>query len=160
MRIPLQPESRSALEAKGWSEDRQVDVSPVIERLTGAGYEINERMAEVLSSLSGLTLNPVVEEGIGFRNDEPLIVDPIGVGVRRLKEARDLEEWFKVPFCPLGWWLCRSHVYFSSEGLVVASAPGVVWHLGDSLPEAIDFMVLANRPLVRLWSMDGMDDSS
>lgn len=160
MKLQLAPKARLALECYGWSESRRVDVSRVIERLAVAGYEIEECMVEVLSSFSGLTLTPVVEKGVDFRNDDPLIVDPVGVGVRQIKQARDLQDWFRVRFCPLGWWLCRSHVYFSSSGLVVASSPGVVWHLGDSLSEAIDFVLLANRPLVRIWSMDGMEDIS
>jgi hypothetical protein len=114
-------------------------------------------MTEVLASLHGLTVVPLVEQGSNFRNDEPLLVDPLGVGVRHRREAAELEEWFRVKFCPLGWWLTGSHVYFSAEGLVVASAPGVVWEMGSDLASAIEFVLLANKPLVRLWSMDQLD---
>ncbi|WP_173142654.1 hypothetical protein [Kibdelosporangium persicum] len=103
-----------------------------------------------------MTVEPAVEKGVDFRNEDPLIVDPLRIGRRHIREAIDLEERFKVPFCPLGWWLCRSHVYFSSDGIAVASVPEVVWRLGDSFAEAVDFMLIGNRPLVRLWGMDGM----
>ncbi|NRQ30965.1 hypothetical protein HII36_03840 [Nonomuraea sp. NN258] len=150
------PESRAALVRRGWAEDRRVDVSGVLAALRSAGYRIDPVMEEVLSCLAGIEAGPVNVEGTGFKNDEPFVVDPLGVGLRHLREANDLAEWFGAPFCPLGWWLCRSHVYFTSGGLVVASLPGVVWHVGDTLSRAIDFMLLADGPLVRLWSMDGL----
>lgn len=157
MDLDLLPESRAALAVCGWSEHRSVDVSLTVQRLSAAGYVLDDYMVRALASLSGLKIDPVVSEGVGFRNDDPLVVDPVGAGVRHLAEAKDLEEWFRSAFCPLGWWLCRSHVFFSSSGLVVASAPGVVWHMGDSLSEALNFALLGNGPLVRLWSMDGME---
>ncbi|WP_173142673.1 SUKH-3 domain-containing protein [Kibdelosporangium persicum] len=156
MKLKVLPESRLALERSGWSETRQVDVSKVVGSLAEVGYEIDDGMVEILSSFYGLTVEPAVEEGVDFRNEDPLVVDPVRIGRRHIREANDLKDWFKVSFCPLGWWLCRSHVYFSTDGIAIASASGVVWHLGDSFPEAVDFMLTGNRPLVRLWSMDGM----
>lgn len=102
MKLQLALESRSALQFYGWSKSRRVDVSQARERLMAAGYEVDDYMEEVLSSFSGLTLKPVMEEGVDFRNDEPFIVDPIGAGVRQIKEAKDLRDWFGVPFFRLG----------------------------------------------------------
>jgi hypothetical protein len=156
--LSLNPAARAALESQGWSGGRRTDVSAAIARLTDAGYAVDARMADVLASFAGIKVGPVVVRGVDFHNDEPLIVDPVGVGARNREECADLESRFGTRFCPLGWWLSRSHVYFGSSGLVVAALPGVVWHVGDTLGDAINFMLLADRPLVRLRSADGMDD--
>ncbi|GLZ11636.1 hypothetical protein Acsp04_18710 [Actinomadura sp. NBRC 104425] len=157
MDLDVSSESRAALAAQGWTKDRSVDVSALIGRLEAVGFRVDDWMRGVLGSLVGIRVSPVNEDGVNFQNGDPFVVDPLAIGVRHFSEARELQDRFKVTFCPLGWWLCRSHVYFSTEGPVVASLPGVIWHVGSTLSEAIDMMLLGNRPLVRLLSEDGME---
>ncbi|MEH0986168.1 SUKH-3 domain-containing protein [Micromonospora sp. CPCC 205556] len=157
MELSLGPAARAALAERGWSSERRVDIADHASRLSRLGYRLDDRTIEVLASLVGLRVGPVVVRGVDFQNDEPFIVDPLGVGTRNRDECRRLERMFGTTFSPLGWWLCRSHVYFGASGLVVAALPGVIWHLGDTLDEAIEFMLSANRPLVRLLSMDDLE---
>jgi hypothetical protein len=157
VRIALHPQSLAALYAAGWTNSRRTDVSHIVSDLSAAGYTVDDYMTDILSSLNGIVVVPVPQAESFFANEDSLIIDPLGVGTRHRSEAKDLEEWFGYPFCPLGWWLCRSHVYFSADGVAVASLPDVIWLLGDSFESAVDFMLLGNRPLERLWSLDGMD---
>lgn len=156
LKFNVSSECKDALKDRGWFEGRAVDLTEVVATLTALGYKVDNDAKDILGSLLGISVDPIVVDG-HFKNDEPLVIDPIGVGRRGFGEASELENLLGTSFLPLGWWLCRSHVFFSSSGIVVAYSPGVVWHLGTNLDEAIDLMLLANRPLVRLISADGLD---
>lgn len=158
MRLVVSSDAMVIPEGAGWSENRREDVEDVEQALAGAGYELDENKLEALASLRGISVRLPTPQTMyaHFLNEDPFIVDPLGVGLRNITEARDLEGRLGFEFCPLGWWLCRSHVYFSTEGLTVAVLPGVIWRLGDTLDEAIEFMLLANAPLDRIESSDGL----
>ena len=157
MRLEVSPETLAVLESAGWSERRREDVTDVEQALVNVGFELDPAMLEILASFRGISIPLPARPTMGyhFRNEDPLVVDPLGIGLRNVAEARSLEERLGFKFCPFGWWLCRSHIYLSREGFAVAALPGVVWRLGNSFDEAIDFMIMANAPLDRIESSDG-----
>lgn len=157
MKLHVLSEALSALTSQGWSENRKVDVTEAVTRLRAVGYVLDDYAVEVLASLYGITISPINENGPNFINDDELVIDPLGAGVRHMSEANALRGRYGQDFCPLGWWICNSHVFFSSGGPVIASTLDVGWYLGDSIAEALNFVILANAPLVRAWSHDGMD---
>jgi hypothetical protein len=152
VRIAVSSSVMKVLEDAGWSERRRAGIRYVRQALDASGFAVDEQQAAVLASFVGLSVSlpafPTMR--INFLNEDSLIVDPVGVGTRNIAEARDLLTRFSSNFCPFGWWLCRSHVYFSSSGLTVAVLPGVLWRLGSSFDEALEFMILAHRPLEQL----------
>jgi hypothetical protein len=146
-RYPLSAPVIAALEAAGWTPDRDFDISAWVEELGSQGYRLNDVVERALRRYGGLEVGPLNVEGLNFSNDEPLNIDPIlaGSGHYSLAEelARELgEDWY-----PFGEWLSSSSVFVSQSGWVVATGLGWIWELGRSVEEAIEFALMAHRPL-------------
>ncbi|WP_093526435.1 SUKH-3 domain-containing protein [Streptomyces sp. PalvLS-984] len=145
---------REALLAAGWRPGRSVDVSDTIARLTLSGYVIHENFISFVREFWGLEIRPALAAGPNFMNDEPYWVSP-DRGVRYLDEALLLEDVFGENHNPVGWWLSSSHVFMGASGSVRAYLDGLVWELGETPFEALEFAVRPTRPLVCAWSSPG-----
>ncbi|MFE1070670.1 SUKH-3 domain-containing protein [Streptomyces sp. NPDC058783] len=145
---------REALLAAGWRPGRHMDIADTLDRLTVAGYVIHEKFRSFAAEFTGLQIQPVLSEGPNFMNDEPYWVTP-NRGVRYLDEARLLEELFAENHNPVGWWLSSSHVFMGASGTVRAYLDGLVWELGATPLDALQFAVQPTRPLVCAWSAPG-----
>ncbi|MFB8420199.1 SUKH-3 domain-containing protein [Streptomyces albidoflavus] len=150
----LSPPVREALLAAGWRPGRRVDVSGTIARLTLSGYAIHENFVSFIEEFWGLEIRPVLAAGPNFVNDEPYRISP-DRGVRYLDEALLLEDVFGENHNPVGWWLSSSHVFMGASGSVRAYLDGLVWELGETPIEAMEFAVRPTRPLVCAWSSPG-----
>ncbi|MFD2010498.1 SUKH-3 domain-containing protein [Streptomyces narbonensis] len=145
---------REALLAAGWRPGRCVDIADTVERLTLAGYAIHENFISFMREFRGLEIQPALAAGPNFMNDEPYWVSP-NRGVRYLDEALLLESVFGENHNPVGWWLSSSHVFMGASGRVRAYLDGLVWELGETPYEALEFAVRPTRPLVCAWSSPG-----
>lgn len=152
----LEPSTVSALRLAGWRPERRADLSAVIPPLEAQGYMASPIIKEFLEAILGLSVEPACEVGPNFSNDEPLLVDPAGVGKRDRGEAAAIGtkiggEWF-----PVGWWLSYCHVFMEQKGAVAAYANGMIWSLGGAPCEGLDLMISASRPLVCVYTPKGM----
>ncbi|MFD0369040.1 SUKH-3 domain-containing protein [Streptomyces sp. NPDC127114] len=145
---------REALLAAGWQPGRRVDISDTVERLALAGYVIHENFTSFMREFRGLKIEPVLTAGPNFMNDEPYWISP-GRGVRYLDEALLLKDVFGEDHNPVGWWLSSSHVFMGVSGRVRAYLDGLVWELGETPFEALEFAVRPTRPLICVWSAPG-----
>lgn len=90
---------------------------------------------------------PVNGEGPNFSNGEPLNVDPILAGSGHRVLADELTEHLGGAWFPFAEWLSYSSVFVRGDGRVVATGLGWIWELGHSVPDAIEFALMAHRPL-------------
>ncbi|MGX6744062.1 SUKH-3 domain-containing protein [Streptomyces peucetius] len=150
----LSPPVREALLVAGWWPGRRVDISETVERLTLSGYVIHEKFTSFMREFSGLKIQPILTAGPNFMNDEPYWISP-NRGVRYLDEALLLKEVFGEDHNPVGWWLSSSHVFMGTSGIVRGYMDGLVWELGETPFEALEFAVRPTRPLVCAWSSPG-----
>lgn len=135
------------LEAAGWGPDRAIDISAWVEELGPQGYHLSDVAARSLRSFGGLELGPINTEGANFSNDEPLNIDPILAGSGHFALAEELSRELGDVWYPFGEWLSSSSVFISASGHVVATGLGWIWALGEFVEDAIEFALMANRPL-------------
>ncbi|WP_211294909.1 SUKH-3 domain-containing protein, partial [Streptomyces glaucescens] len=145
---------REALLVAGWRPGRRVDISDTVERLTRSGYAIHGRFTSFVQEFTGLRIEPALAAGPNFMNDEPYWITP-NRGVRYLDEALLLKDVFGEDHNPVGWWLSSSHVFMGVSGKVRAYLDGLVWELGETPVDALEFAVRPTRPLVCAWSAPG-----
>jgi hypothetical protein len=152
----LELSTTSALRRAGWYPGRDVDIAAAFVTLEEVGYALSPVAARLLRAISGLKVEPAVVAGPNFSNDEPLLVDPVGVGKRHRDEAVEIGSALGGDWYPLGWWLSYSHVFMESSGAMSAYADGLVWDLGRSPSEGMNLMVSATRPLVCVHASAGV----
>lgn len=138
------------LSAAGWSRDREYDISNWLAELSNEGYRQSDVAMAALVSYGGLELNPINSEGSNFSNDEPLIFDPILAGSGHRVLAGELERELGGSWYPLGEWLSSSSVFVDTNGWTVATGMDWIWELGTSVENAIEFALMAHRPLICL----------
>lgn len=135
------------LEAAGWTPDRSIDIPAWIEELEPQGYRLSEPAGAALRSFGGLEFGPINRTGPNFSNDEPFNIDPILAGSGHYALAEELEREIGGSWFPLGEWLSHSSVFISDRGRVVATGLGWIWDVGSSMEDAIEFALMAHRPL-------------
>lgn len=145
----------NALENAGWTPEREIDISSWMRELSQQGYQCNSAVAVALRSFGGLCLEPVNREGPNFSNDEPLNVDPILAGSGHLALADELRREIGGDWFPFAEWLSYSSVFVERSGWVVATGLGLIWELGSSVNDAVEFALLAHRPLRCIKVLDG-----
>ncbi|GLZ34943.1 hypothetical protein Lesp02_71300 [Lentzea sp. NBRC 105346] len=150
------PDVLKALVASGWYPGRTADIVGTLSRLTKVGYRATPLAMELLTNVLDLRIDPLNEQGVNFVNSEPLLIDPIGVGSRHVDEAQRIGAVLGEELFPVGWWLSYSHVYLGSSGALVAYASGLVWRLGDTPRDGIEFAVRAHRRLECLYAEEGV----
>lgn len=139
-----------ALRSAGWVQGRSYDITPWVEELEKQGYELFKTGAQALVAYGGLELEPINREGPNFDNDDPLIVDPVLAGSGHRVLADELERELGGMWYPFGEWLSGSSVFVGANGWTVATGMEWVWELGASVEEAIEFALMAHKPLVCL----------
>lgn len=81
-----------------------------------------------------------------------LFSDPVrsaleSAGSGHYEFAAELEEALGGGWYPLGEWLSYSSVFVDRSGWTVATGLGWIWDLGPSVADAIEFALMAHRPL-------------
>jgi hypothetical protein len=148
------PDVRHALIVAGWWPGRRVDISEDVDRLRKAGYVLHDQFVEFMEEFHELEIQPVLLAGPNFANDEPYWIHP-SLGTRWTGAAQLLDELFDDQHNPVGRWLSFSSVFMGVDGTVRAYLDGLVWELGRTPLEAIEFAVRPTRPLVCVWSRPG-----
>ncbi|GIF42560.1 SUKH-3 domain-containing protein [Actinoplanes xinjiangensis] len=143
---------KATLSVAGWAPDRRVDVTPWVVPMEREGYRVHDLARDVLSSLGGLSVDPVKREGPNFVNDEPFNFDPFLAASGQLEIVTRLEQLLGGSYSPLGEWTNYLSVYIESRGRVVMVGGGYIWELGRNLEEALRLALFAERRLVCLHS--------
>lgn len=146
-RYPFSDPVIAALGAAGWTPDRNFDISAWAEELASQGYRLNTTAAQALREFGGLEVGPVNMEGPNFSNEEPLNVDPILAGSGHYPLVAELARELGGDWYPFGEWLSSSSIFVSPSGWVVATGLSWIWEVGGSVEEAIEFALMAHRPL-------------
>jgi SUKH-3 immunity protein of toxin-antitoxin system len=141
---------RAELKSAGWTPGRKFDISDWVDELGDEGYRLTEVAAAALTSYGGLELGPINVHGPNFSNDDPLIFDPILAGFGHYVLAEELERELGGTWYPLGEWLSSASVFVDWNGWTVATGMEWIWELGSSVEEAVEFALMAHRPLVCL----------
>ncbi|MFD7029793.1 SUKH-3 domain-containing protein [Streptomyces sp. NPDC059917] len=152
----LRPETIQVLSDSGWDPQRKMDVSRWMEVFRQEGYAPSLRAEEVLSTLGGLSVEPVNKTGPYFSNDEPFSFDPISCGNQR-GMALEIEQALGGRYFPIGEWLSYSSVFMEDGGAVVAAGLGWIWSMGSSFEEALELAIYADRPLECLYTDPGLN---
>ena len=152
----LEPSTVEALNLAGWYSGRRADLSAVVPLLELQGYAANPAAVKFLESFLGLKVEPANTAGPNFSNDEPLLVDPLGVGRRHHAESVAVGAEIGGSWFPVGWWLSYCHVFMNQNGAMAAYANRMIWSLGRTPHEGLDLMISANRPLVCVYAPEGM----
>lgn len=73
-----------------------------------------------------------------------LLIDPVDACIDALDESHRLRDHYGIDFSPLGMWSIQFRTYMGSDSRVIAVGPKVVWKLGGSFSEALDYVVNGN----------------
>ncbi|MEU0248282.1 SUKH-3 domain-containing protein [Streptomyces sp. NPDC006235] len=152
----LSQELLGALAASGWSAERSVAAGQWVDPLEREGYRCHPWAEEVLTTLGGLSIEPINRVGPNFSNDEPYNFDPFAAGAGQRQLAAEVERVLGGEYFPIGEWLSYSSVFIESGGRVVAAGMGWIWELGSTFEESLELAVCANRPLICLYSDPGL----
>lgn len=145
-----------ALYAAGWSGGRKVDADRWVKPLESEGRRSHPWAGEILTSVGGLSIEPVNRVGPNFSNDEPYNFDPFAAGSGRRDLVAEVEGVLGGNYFPIGEWLSYSSVFVEAGGRVVAVGMGWIWELGSTFEDSLELAVCANRPLVCLHSDPGL----
>lgn len=137
------PDIRAALERAGWSQSRSIDISPWVEILETAGFEINASASLIWQELGGLDIK-------SSSRREPrssLRIDPVDACIDAAGEAARLGRKYGEVHSPLGLWSLQYRTYVGSGGRVIAVGPGGEWKLGDNIMEALTFVIIGGSDI-------------
>ncbi|GAA4234854.1 hypothetical protein GCM10022254_40730 [Actinomadura meridiana] len=107
--------------------------------------------------MGGLTVEPIVQSGPNFINDDPFRFDPLRAGSGHRGMATEIEEVLGGNYSPIGEWLSYSSVFIEDGGTVVASGLGWIWRMGSSFEEALELAICSAHPLECLYSDPGLN---
>lgn len=137
----LPPEVIRALEASGWSRQRLVSIDEWQRTLGREGFVLSEPAAEILRSLGGLEIRPVVDGPYAH----PLLFEPVLAGSGAYDIAEEFESLFQQRFYPVAEWISNACVFVGEAGKVV-SYDDVEWlDIADSFAAALEVFLLATR---------------
>ena len=131
------PAVRAALRAAGWYAGREFDTRDWEAMLSGVGYAVPEWAVRIWRELGALTISSSADR----RPSSSLRIDPVVACIDSVDESRLLSAHYGSLFVPLGMWSIQFRSYIAESGLVVAVGPKVVWKLGETLAEALAYVV-------------------
>lgn len=128
---------RKALRAAGWFEGRRFDTYAWTTVLRSAGYVLNHCAPRLWEAFGGLRIvsSPARSPA------SSLYVDPVDACIDSRDESVRLSERLGENFSPLGMWSIQHRTYVGASGRVIAVGPGVMWDLGATFDEALDYVV-------------------
>ncbi|QSB05070.1 SUKH-3 domain-containing protein [Natronoglycomyces albus] len=140
------PQVLGQLEKAGWYPGRQADLEQLLDNLRRDLYgSLPDNSISFLESLWGLSVEPFVNVECGFPDEDEFLIDPPsasegGLGEQWVKD--DIGgEWF-----PIGCALETFSVFVEvNRELVCAQYNNMYFHLGGSLQEALEFLILRNK---------------
>ena len=134
------PSVVAALHQAGWAAGRQFDSSTWLDMLENAGFEINGQARCAWSEFGDLTIRSSESRAPA----SSLRIDPVDACIDSIDEFIKLRRELALNYSPLGMWSVQFRAYIGSNGKVIAIGPKTMWNLGDSLVEALSFIVNGN----------------
>ncbi len=131
-----------ALYASGWSDSRRVDITLWIIELEAAGFFMNRCAREVLSSLGGMVIQPVLSETQVYL-PSPVAFDPL-----RLKWGSRPISWeqkLKTTMSPLGECFDDSSLFIDEDCRLYAAWSGILERLGGSFEDSLSTLLFAQK---------------
>jgi hypothetical protein len=141
------PDISLALQASGWTDARSIAVDLWVRELEGAGYEMNQRALEVLSSLGGLSVEPVVSDAQVYQPTS-IHFDPL-----RLRWQPRLVPWERelgTSLSPLGEGYDDSSIYIGEDSKLYANWNGLFAVLGEDFEDSLATLLFAKKRGTRL----------
>jgi hypothetical protein len=141
------PDIRLVLQASGWTEARSIAIDPWVGELEAAGYEMNQWALDVLSSLGGLTIEPVGSDAQVYQPTS-IHFDPL-----RLRWQPRLVPWERelgTSLSPLGEGYSDSSIYIGAGSKLYANWNGIFAVLGEDFEDSLATLLFAKRRGTRL----------
>jgi hypothetical protein len=105
--------------------------------LEATGFELNDLSRRIWAEFGDLT----IESSEARFPSSSLHVDPVDACIDAPDEASTLKRKLGENYSPLGMWSVQFRSYISESGRAIAVGPRVMWELGLSFAEALDFVV-------------------
>jgi hypothetical protein len=132
------------LGACGWTPHRSVDVTQYTQRLLNEGFRFNSVSEEILRNLGGLRIVPVPDASNLFFPSE-IFFDPYYAASGELDRVRNWQEKFDLELSPIGEYDPTYLLLCGTNGKIYSGRERRFQLLGDSIEEALEMRVLANR---------------
>ncbi len=127
-----------ALYASGWAEDRQVEIDSWVRELEAAGYGMNGNAREVLSSLGGLTIQPMPSDSQVY---QPLPVRLEPLLLKWLTRPTDWERELGITLSPLG----HSSLFIGDDARLYVSWDAILECLGEDCEDSLSTLLFAKK---------------
>lgn len=131
------PTVLDALRVAGWTAGRKIATADWTQRLTGAGFELNDVAMAVWAEFGELTIGSSSARVPG----SSLRLDPVDACIDAVEEASALRRRYGENYSPLGMWSVQFRSYVAAGGRVVAVGPNWLWPLGSTFMEALAYVV-------------------
>jgi hypothetical protein len=128
---------REALGAAGWTAGRRISTADWTQRLTDAGFELNDVATAVWAEFGALT---ILSSPLRVPDSE-LHMDPVDACIDTAEEASTLKRHYGENYSPLGMWSSQFRAYIAASGRVIAVGPNCLWPLGSTFMEALAYVV-------------------
>jgi hypothetical protein len=136
------PSVLEALCASGWTQDRQVEIDSWVRELAAAGYEMNASARSVLSSLGGLTIQPIRSESQIY---EPLPVRFEPLLLKWLPRPIVWERQLGTILSPLGECYEDSSLFIGDNGRLYANWDSIWECLGHDFEDSLSTLLFARK---------------
>jgi hypothetical protein len=136
-----------ALCASGWTQNRHVEIELWVRELEVAGYAMNNTAREVLSSLGGLTIQPIPSE-LQIYKPAPIRFDPVS-----LKYGFRLTPWERqlgTTLSPLGECYGDASLFIDNDGRLYANWDAILECLGVDFEDSLSTLLFAKKRGTRI----------
>jgi SUKH-3 immunity protein len=137
-------EVQGILRPSGWFPERSVDISGFTDRLLKEGYTFNAFSKRILRNLGGLKITPPQSDSNLFFPGE-LVFDPFYAASGELDRVKGWERKFKLNLSPLGEYDPLFLLLSADNGKMYGGRERKFYLLGDSIEDALELRLLANR---------------
>jgi hypothetical protein len=136
------PSILEALCGSGWTEDREVEIDTWVRELEAEGYEMNANARTVLSSLGGLTIQPIPSESQVY---QPLPVRFEPLLLKWLPRPTAWERELGITLSPLGECYDDSSLFVGDDARLYANWDTILECLGDDFEDSLATLLLAQK---------------
>jgi hypothetical protein len=112
-----------------------------VEALEVRGFQVSDLALSIWREFGGLRIrsSPVRDPA------SSLHVDPVDSCIDAAVESERLADTYGAVYSPLGMWSIQYRSWIADTGRVLAVGPGVIWELGVSFSDALQFVVVGGR---------------
>ncbi|MBA4191569.1 MAG: hypothetical protein C0467_26620 [Planctomycetaceae bacterium] len=101
----------------------------------------------VLREFGGLTIHPPPSPPDGLFATDDIIFNPYLAADAEFPRVRDWQAWRGTPLSPLGWLATNpGMLLLAPDGETYLTFDNLMWHLGDSFPDALRTLIRADKP--------------